>query len=304
MARRMQSNKEEEIVPMPNVAVKRVLLLAVLMVFIEGAARPAGQSLPRESSHKAITQVDPPPGVSSGAEIFAELLRRNAIRDAELVRYSVLRTYEVRSNTGKLYARETVKVEYQAPGQKAFSPISEEGSALVRSLVLKRLMESEAATAAGKEHHDSSIAPANYSFEMLGEEAVGPYDCFVVHAFPKRQDKYLFEGTIWIDVKDYAIVQIAGHPAKRLSFWIERADFVRQYQKIGQFWLPLKDETVVHVRLKGVKILTIDHGEYAFSEGMPNKQGVQSSNDTAERFVAVPPTDERNPKGSDREGYR
>jgi hypothetical protein len=48
---------------------------------------------------------------------------------------------------------------------------------------------------------------------------------------PKRPDKYLFEGKVWIDSQDYAIVRIAGHPAKKLSFWIERADFVRQYQK-------------------------------------------------------------------------
>jgi hypothetical protein len=277
MARRVQCNKEEAIVAILNVAVKRVLLLAVLMVFIEGAARTADQSSQPESSHPTMTQVDAPSAVSSGAAIFAELLRHNAIRDAELMRYSVVRTYEVRSNTGKLYAREIVKVEYQAPGQKAFFPISEEGSGLVRNLVLKRLMESEAEVAAGKEHHDSSIAPANYSFEMLGEETVGPYDCFVVRAIPKRQDKYLFEGTIWIDVQDYAIVQIAGHPAKRISFWIERADFVRQYQKIGEFWFPSEDTTFVRVRLKGMKTLTIRHEKYTVNNSALGEWSIQST---------------------------
>jgi hypothetical protein len=64
--------------------------------------------------------------------------------------------------------------------------------------------------------------------------------CFVAQAVPKRKDKYLFEGKLWIDVDDYAVVRIVGHPAKKLSFWIERADFVRQYQKIEGFWLPEK----------------------------------------------------------------
>jgi len=29
-----------------------------------------------------------------------------------------------------------------------------------------------------------------------------------------------------IDTQDFAVVRIAGHPQKKLSFWIERADFV------------------------------------------------------------------------------
>ncbi|HXJ16358.1 MAG TPA: hypothetical protein VNM68_04080, partial [Candidatus Polarisedimenticolia bacterium] len=86
--------------------------------------------------------------------------------------------------------------------------------------------------------------------------------CYVLEAFPKRKDKYLFEGKVWIDSRDFAIVRIAGHPAKKLSFWITRADFVRQYEKIGDFWLPAKDETSVSVRLYGHKILTIEHLTY------------------------------------------
>jgi len=79
---------------------------------------------------------------------------------------------------------------------------------------------------------------------------------------PRRKDKYLFEGKLRIDVKDYSVVRIEGHPAKKLSFWIQRADFVRQYQKTDEFWLPQKDQTFVQVRLYGNKVLTIDHRDY------------------------------------------
>jgi hypothetical protein len=96
----------------------------------------------------------------------------------------------------------------------------------------------------------------------LGEQQVGAYRCFVAEVLPKRKDTYLFEGKLWIDVDDYSVVGIEGHPAKKLSFWIERADFVRQYQKIDEFWLPQKDQTLVQVRLYGKKVLTIDHRNY------------------------------------------
>ncbi|MBZ5700130.1 MAG: hypothetical protein LAN18_16465 [Acidobacteriia bacterium] len=150
-------------------------------------------------------------------------------------------------------------MEYIAPDKKTFVKISEEGSHLIQRMVLNPLTESEASAAAGKEHHDSSITPANYTFTVLGQEEVGAHHCYVVAALPKREDKYLFEGKIWIDSREFAIVRIAGHPAKKFSFWITRAEFVRQYERIGGFWLSVKDETFVDVRFYGKKILTIEH---------------------------------------------
>jgi len=202
----------------------------------------------------------------TGDQVFAKLLEHNRIREARLRQYTTVRTYEVTNDQGKRYAREVVRVAYQAPDHKSFQTESEEGSAMVRNMVLKRLIESESETASGRAHHDSAIKPANYEFTLLGEQDIGPYHCLLVEATPKRKDKYLFEGKIWIDAQDYAIVRIAGQPAKSLSFWITRADFVRQYQKIGEFWLPAEDETLVRLRMAGKKILTIQHRDYVVNE--------------------------------------
>jgi len=197
--------------------------------------------------------------LESGNRIFADLLKHNQLRTAQLRQYSALRTYAVTDVSGKVHAKETVRMQYVAPDKKTFVTLDEQGSSVVRHLVLNRLMESEASAAAGKDLHDSAITPANYTFHLLGEEDLRNHHCFVVQAIPKREDKYLFEGKVWIDSQDFAVVQIAGHPAKKLSFWVTRADFVRQYEKIGNFWLPARDETTVEVRLYGKKILSIDH---------------------------------------------
>jgi hypothetical protein len=94
-----------------------------------------------------------------------------------------------------------------------------------------RLMESGVSTAIGQEHRDSSITPANYRFRVLSEEDLGVHHCFVVETLPRRKDKYLFEGRIWIDSIAFAIAKIAGHPARNLSLWITRAHFVHEYKK-------------------------------------------------------------------------
>lgn len=201
-------------------------------------------------------------------QLFAELEARNELRKAALLDYTVQRIYQVVDLSGKVHAEETGEMQFRAPDQKTFVTTSATGSGIIRRMALNPLISSEIEAAAGKTHHDSAISPANYSLELLGEQEVGPHHCFVAKAIPKRKEKYLFEGTLWIDADDYAIVRIEGHPAKKLSFWIERAEFVRQYKKVDGFWLPAKDQTQVQVRLYGKKVLTIEHQNYVVNANL------------------------------------
>lgn len=195
--------------------------------------------------------------------IFAQLVDRNQVRADALLEYSASRTYQVRHPNGKVHAQVEGRMEFHAPDTKVFHVTSEQGSGIVRRLALNPLIASEVKAAAGKDRHDSAITPANYTLELIGEDTVGPYRCYLLEATPKRVDKYLFVGKVWIDENDFAVVRIEGRPAASLSFWIKRAEFVRQYQKIDGFWLPQKDETTVEVRLYGKKVLTIEHYDYA-----------------------------------------
>src|SRR5260370_8851424 len=148
----------------------------------------------------------------------------------------------MRKTEGKLAAQTVVHVDYRAPDKKKFDKTCGEGRRIVRRMVFDRLVGSESETSSGRERHDSAITATNYTFTLSGEEDFGPYHCFVLEATPKRKEKYLFEGKIWIDVEDFAVVKIAGHPAKKPSFWINLPDFVRQFQRIDGFWLPFRDE--------------------------------------------------------------
>jgi hypothetical protein len=232
------------------------------MFAAEAKAQTSGESLP-----KLEARVEPlRPGVTE-SQVLAELAAHNQERKTALHDYTVLRTYQVIDLKGKVHAEETGRMEFLSPDKKAFTVTSEAGSGLVRHMALNPLINSEIEAAAGKEHHDSAISTDNYSLNLLGEQQLGPYRCFVAEAVPKRKAKYLFEGRVWIDVNDYSVVRIEGHPATKLSFWIQHADFVRQYQKINSFWLPERDQTLVQVRLYGKKILKIEHRNYVVNTG-------------------------------------
>jgi outer membrane lipoprotein-sorting protein len=228
----------------------RFALIASALGFAVIAARASGQSAQNASASQSPAAAD---------QILAEVIKHNEQRDAQLHSYSSVRTYVVKDQSGAIKASKTVRMLYFAPNTKQFESITEDGSAVVRGLVFDRLMETEAATAGGHERRDTSITPANYTFRLAGREDVAAHHCYVVEVLPKREDKYLFRGQIWVDSADFAVVRIAGSPAKRPSFWITRADFVRQFEKVGDFWLPSRDETSVDVRFYGTKLLSIEH---------------------------------------------
>jgi hypothetical protein len=245
----------------PNAGIFFIAATLTAMAVAMPAVRAAAQ-ITEESETDLAAPIQPLRTGVTADLLLAKLIAHNDGRTAALLDYSVLRTYEVVDPKGKVHAQEIGRMEFRSPDQKKFVVSSEAGSGLVRRLALNPLIASEIEAAAGKEHHNSAITAANYSLAVLGEQQVGRYHCFVAQAIPKRKDKYLFEGKMWIDSDDFAVVRIEGHPAKKLSFWIERADFVRQYQKIGMFWLPQEDETFVQVRLYGQKVLTINHQDY------------------------------------------
>jgi hypothetical protein len=246
----------------------------VVIAFVLGTAPAVSFAQSQSFASQPLADATPsgyaaPMGLT-GDDIIGKMLERNRLRNEQLQRYSAVRTYEIRNREGKLAAQAVVEVDYEAPDKKTFHKTSEEGSGIVRHLVFDRLLQSEGETSSGHEHHDSAITTANYTFKLVAEEELGLHHCFVLEATPKRKDKYLFEGKIWVDAEDFAVARIAGHPAKKPSFWINRADFVREYQRIEGFWLPYHDETFVEVKIYGRRVFTVDHEQYLINPNNPH----------------------------------
>jgi hypothetical protein len=231
------------------------VVIALLATFVhtraESAAPPAAT---RPPSNAAMT----------AESLLSQMVEHDRRRAVSLLEYSANRRYQVTNRNGKLRLETQVSLRYQSPDSKEFKILSESGPALLRNMI-KSLLNLEVEATLGPGSYASSITPANYTFQIAGKDTVDGYSCFVVQAILKRKDKYLFQGKIWIDDNEFAIVRIVGRPAERPSFWIKSADFTRHYQKIGEIWLPLRDETVSQVRIFGENVLTIDHGDYNLS---------------------------------------
>lgn len=194
-------------------------------------------------------------------EILSQMSAHSKLRETELQNYLVHRVYKVNNHRFNKYSEMEVTMKFVSPSKKEFDVLWTRGSDFLRKKVFDQLLKAER-EAVGVEKKRSDITEDNYYFGLIGREEVNSYPCYVLSITPKRPDKYLLEGTIWVETNDFAIVKIEGSPIKKPSVWTRKINFVRNYEKIQDFWLPSKDETVTDIVVFGRSVLTINYNGY------------------------------------------
>jgi hypothetical protein len=92
---------------------------------------------------------------------------------------------------------------------------------------------------------------------------------YVLNVIPKTKNKYLYEGKVWVDSKDFAVTRIQAEPAKNPSFWIKKSAIEHRYIKVSDFWLPEENHTESWIRLGGKATLSIEYKDYHVLEATP-----------------------------------
>jgi hypothetical protein len=195
-------------------------------------------------------------------DVVAQMLARDAQRQQALEGYEGMRRYTlVNEHMGKRAAM-LVRVRGDRDGTKHFEMVTEAGWKAAQKHVLHKMLDSEAEASRPEERVKARLSPDNYEFQMMGSEKAGDRTVYTIDVTPKRREKYLFRGRIWVDGEDYALVRADGNPAKNPSFWTKHVHFVQAYEKSGPFWFPRSTESVTDARLFGTTDLTIEYFEY------------------------------------------
>jgi hypothetical protein len=190
------------------------------------------------------------------------MMERDNQRQAGLHGYTGLRRYILENARHHKRAEMLVTVTCLDNGSKEFRTVSASGWGTARSHVFPKLLEAESEASQPGLRERSRILPQNYTFKVVGQDYVNQRLAYVIEITPKTQNKYLVQGTIWVDTEEYAIVRIEGKPAKNPSFWIKGARFIHTYGKNGPFWLPASDRFVTDARIIGATELTIEYFDY------------------------------------------
>ncbi len=226
---------------------KNHLLLAALFLL------PASSVIAADDSASQLT----------AEEIITQMGSRDLQRQGSIEGYAGMRRYVLDNRHFHKRAEMLVQVQGDPDGTKHFEVVSEEGWKSAHEHVLRKMLESESETSRPEARAKARINPGNYDFSLVGTEVIDGRRAHVLEVHPKRIEKYLFQGRIWVDAQDYALVRAEGSPAKNPSFWTKSTHFVQIYQKSGSLWFPRSTQSVTDAHIFGTTDVNIEYFDYA-----------------------------------------
>lgn len=188
-------------------------------------------------------------------------------RENRLTRYSLTEHYTLTSSRFNLAAEMTVETLYRKGQGESYRIVSRTGSPMLQSRVFDRLIREEEEMTRGEARQRLLARSDNYVMRLTGEDTLDGRKCYVLALTPKVNSPHLLKGRAWTDQEDGALVRLEGVPAASSSFLTGRPAIVREYQKVGGFWLVRRSHAVSNSLLFGRSELSIDYQAYRISEG-------------------------------------
>jgi len=213
--------------------------------------------------------------------IVARMAQAQAENRARLRSYIVTRNY-------KLYGKERQETESQVIADVSFVPpdfkkyaIQHASGTGLGEKIVRRMLEGEAAVA--KDYSSTDISPDNYDFRFIGEEDVSGQRCYVLELLPRRKDKHLLRGNIWVDTSTHLLRRTEGEPAKTLSWWVRDVHIALLYGAVDGMWLQTASEATANVRILGQHTIVARDMKYKISELVAAGASAQTSLSVEER---------------------
>jgi len=178
--------------------------------------------------------------------------------------YNVTEHYAVfRASDAEPSAEITVKTAYQKDHGKNFTILSESGSTIMRH-ELHNILDDEKHMSQPGVRDTVLINSANYTmaFKIDTPQQVDGRDCLVLQLTPKRNDPSLFRGTLWVDARDYSIVQLEGVASKSRSFLMSPSQVSRQYSIVNGYPMATHAKGTSSVAMLGQITIKIDYTGY------------------------------------------
>jgi hypothetical protein len=222
------------------------LCLAILSLFVTPVICRAGEGS----------------NLPSASDVVTRMLASDTQRQQSLSGYEGTRRYVLVNDHMHKRAEMVVRVTGDPDGTKHFEIVSETGWKAAQKHVLRKMLESEEEASRPETRFKARLSPDNYELQMVGIDEVDGRSVYAIDVSPKRKEKYLFRGRIWVDAEDYALVRADGNPAKNPSFWTKSVHFTHTYQKNGTFWFPSTTYSLTDARIFGATALKIEYFDY------------------------------------------
>ena len=167
--------------------------------------------------------------------------------------YEVTREYKLlREDDPAPVSVLTVQISFTPPETKTFQITKAEGNPRGKRIV-STILQQEIASA--RDDHRGDITRSNYDFALLREENSADPE-YVLHIIPKRKERGLLLGDIWVDAKTFRIRQIVGVPLRNPSIWVENLRITVQFADVNALWLPVSVDAIATIHFLGIFTLS------------------------------------------------
>jgi len=184
---------------------------------------------------------------NSSAPLVSRTVEQFLSRSQEPRQYRALRRLEAGAGADRSGWMEAW-TEFVPGSGFRYEIVSEGGSELVRSRVLRAVLEREKGLADRGSALIASIEPANYEFEPGGFDGSGLLKLLLK---PRRKDDMLLDGAMFLTPHEADLVRVEGRLVKSPSFWVRKVDVVRHYGRVHGLRLPITVESTAQVRFVG-----------------------------------------------------
>jgi len=196
--------------------------------------------------------------------ILARMARARTENRARLRPYRVTRDYKLFGQEKQTTKAEVIAdVTFVPPDSKQYAIQRANGTGLGEKIV-RLMLDNE--TDIAKNYGSTDMTMANYDFRFIREDELSGQRCYVLEMVPRRKDKTLLRGQIWVDSTTFLLRRTEGEPGKAPSWWLRDARIVLEYGNVGGMWLQTGSESSANVRFLGPHTMVARDLDYKFSE--------------------------------------
>ena len=189
-----------------------------------------------------------------------------AARVKNVAGFTDIEHYAVFRGSGQTHpaAQMTVKDAYRAGAGKTYTVLSQSGSEVIRKFGLAPLLQNETDINEPGKVDDSWFISANYDMKLKSRSIVriNGSACYALTIKAKHQAPNMIDGTLWVDAKDFSIVQVQGIASRRPSIFAGTTHMMRQYVNIDGYSMATHARAESDSWLFGRTVVTIEYSDY------------------------------------------
>jgi hypothetical protein len=219
--------------------------------------------------------------------IIARMAQARDENQARFCSYTVTRHYT-------LFGKERDQTKSQVIAAVIFVPpdlknyaIQQTNGAGLGERVVRRMLAREAEIT--KDCVSTDFSAANYEFRFIREEEASGQRCYMLQLLPKRKDRNLLRGNIWVDATTYLLRRTEGEPAKIPSWWLQDVRMALLYGDVSGMWLQTALEATATVRILGPYTMVSRDVKYEIGKPAVATSPKQALKAYAGRISSTPP---------------